>query len=123
MDNLHKIIEELRHRRAEFANRLERIRHDKNRVDGPVSADFNEQVVERENDEVLANLERTTVADLQQMDHALQRVEAGLYPICETCGDRIEMDRLRAMPHATVCAGCLREAAKKSPKPMSRARH
>lgn len=106
MHELTPLIETLRKLRAEFSERLDRIRHERHHVDGPVSADFKEQVVERENDEVLARLETATEQDLRQMDHALRRVAAGLYPICESCGDRIEMDRLRAMPHATTCKGC-----------------
>ena len=114
MHELPSIIEKLRHLRAEFSDRLERIRRDRNRAEGPLSADFKEQAVERENDEVLTKLVQTTAADLHQMDHALQRVELGLYPLCEVCGDRIEMDRLRAMPFATVCAACVKTAERAS---------
>ncbi len=107
MSELQSLIERLRTLRAEFAERLAAIRHDHHHVDGPVSADFKEQVTERENDEVLARLEVATQADLKQMDHALSRVDAGLYPLCERCGERIEMQRLQAMPFATVCARCV----------------
>ena len=116
MHDLHAITEKLRQLRAEFSDRLDRIRRDRHHVDGPVSADFKEQVVERENDDVLARLETATEADLRQMDHALDRVQAGLYPLCEDCGDRIEMDRLRAMPFATVCKRCVAKAEAKTPK-------
>jgi DnaK suppressor protein len=107
MNEVTHLIEKLRSLRTEMAERLQRIRNDRRRVEGPVSADFKEQVVERENDEVLAQLEDTTAADLRQMEHALSRVDAGLYPLCETCGDRIEMDRLRALPFATTCRVCV----------------
>ena len=78
MHKLTPLIEHLHTLRAEFSERLDRIRHDRRHVDGPVSADFKEQAVERENDEVLARLESATEQDLRQMDHALRRVEAGL---------------------------------------------
>lgn len=106
MHQMNPVIEKLRHLRAEFSDRLERIRHDRRHVEGPVSADFKEQVVERENDEVLERLEAATAADLKQMEHALRRVETGLYPLCEVCGDRIEMERLQIMPFATTCRLC-----------------
>lgn len=111
MQDHHSLIEKLRQLRTEFADRLERIRRDRHHVEGPVSADSEEQVVDRENDEVLARLEATTAADLRQMDHALERVQAGLYPQCEVCGDRIEFERLSAMPFATVCASCAKKAS------------
>lgn len=111
MQELTTIIAELRKLRAEFSERLERIRRDRHHAEGPVSADFAEQATERENDEVLAQLEGSTAADLKQMDHALRRVEAGLYPLCEICGARIEMDRLRVMPFATVCGACAAKGA------------
>ncbi|HZP13978.1 MAG TPA: TraR/DksA family transcriptional regulator [Nevskiaceae bacterium] len=108
MNELHSLIERLRTMRTEFGHRLDRIRHDRHHKDGPVSADFKEQVTERENDEVLARLETATTTDLRQIDHALSRVEAGLYPLCERCGERIEMQRLQAMPFATVCTRCVK---------------
>ena len=114
MNDFSPFIERLHQLRTEFSERLERIRHDRHHVEGPVSADFKEQVTERETDEVLARLETTTQADLRQIDHALQRVEAGLYPVCERCGERIEMERLRAMPHATVCTRCVAAEERKS---------
>jgi DnaK suppressor protein len=110
MTNIQTIVHKLQRMRAEFADRLHRIRQDRHHVDGPVSANFSEQVTERENDEVLAKLEASTAADLKQMEHALSRVEAGLYPICEVCGARVEMDRLRAMPFATTCVRCAKKA-------------
>jgi RNA polymerase-binding transcription factor DksA len=49
--------------------------------------------------------------DLAQLDHALARIDAGLYPLCETCGARIEMDRLRVTPQATQCRICAPDPA------------
>lgn len=38
--------------------------------------------------------------------HALQKLEAGTYGICESCNAEIGIDRLRIMPMATMCLAC-----------------
>ncbi len=43
---------------------------------------------------------------LEDMFHALERIESGLYGICEECGDAIAVERLEALPHTTRCTGC-----------------
>jgi RNA polymerase-binding transcription factor DksA len=40
------------------------------------------------------------------VDRTLARLEAGLYPTCEACGERIEMDRLKANAVETKCWKC-----------------
>ena len=40
---------------------------------------------------------------------ALQRLGAGLYGICDECGGRIDLERLKAQPTASVCIACKKE--------------
>ncbi len=102
----------LRARRAELADRLERIHNDRTHVDGPVSPDFADQAQQRENDEVLDQLEPSTAEQLQQFEHAIRRAEAGAYGICEVCGEPIDMRRLALLPQSTACAGCAERGAR-----------
>jgi sigma-B regulation protein RsbU (phosphoserine phosphatase) len=44
---------------------------------------------------------------LGQVDAALDRVEAGVYGLCEVCHDTVESDRLLADPLVKVCIGCM----------------
>ena len=46
---------------------------------------------------------------------ALQRIEDGEFGICESCGDDISVERLRARPVTTLCIECKRrqEASEK----------
>lgn len=37
---------------------------------------------------------------------ALERLEAGTYGKCESCGEEIPLDRLEAIPTARLCVGC-----------------
>ncbi|SFB70258.1 transcriptional regulator, TraR/DksA family [Nocardioides terrae] len=43
---------------------------------------------------------------LEEVDAALERVEAGTYGICETCGGPIGEGRLDARPVARTCIRC-----------------
>jgi len=96
----------LRSRRDELADRLERIHRDRTQADGPVAADFADQAQQRENDEVLDQLEPATAEQLEQYEHAIRRAESGAYGICEVCGEPIDERRLALLPQATTCTGC-----------------
>ena len=43
---------------------------------------------------------------LEQTEHALERLRAGTYGICENCGNPIGKLRLQARPRATLCMSC-----------------
>lgn len=47
--------------------------------------------------------------ELEEVIHALSKLKNGTYGICETSGNKISIERLRAKPHARYC---LREAKK-----------
>jgi DnaK suppressor protein len=40
------------------------------------------------------------------IDEALRKIKEGNYGICESCGDEIGEDRLRAMPLTKLCLSC-----------------
>lgn len=70
------------------------------------SADSAEQVTERENEDVLRNLQEETRIELQQVRSALKRIETGDYGTCTKCGEEISPERLNALPYATFCIRC-----------------
>jgi RNA polymerase-binding protein DksA len=41
--------------------------------------------------------------ELEQIDHALERIAAGTYGVCEVCQRPIPVERLEARPFATLC--------------------
>ena len=43
---------------------------------------------------------------LEQVDSALEDIEAGRYGICHDCGNEIVAARLRVVPFATRCVSC-----------------
>lgn len=54
----------------------------------------------------LAGLGAEAKKELDDIDHALERMDDGTYGICESCGKRIAVGRLRARPMATRCVDC-----------------
>ncbi|MGO2747894.1 TraR/DksA family transcriptional regulator [Microbacterium sp.] len=44
--------------------------------------------------------------ELQQVDDALARMDAGTYGVCTNCGRRIPIARLRVRPFAELCVPC-----------------
>ncbi len=43
---------------------------------------------------------------LQRINMALQRLDAGTYGLCNECGMKIPPERLEILPYATLCVNC-----------------
>lgn len=43
---------------------------------------------------------------IEAIDKALHKIHAGIYGSCELCGQDISVQRLRAIPWATLCKTC-----------------
>jgi DnaK suppressor protein len=56
------------------------------------------------NREIDYTLEENSANVLAEIDAALERLDAGKYGTCETCGKPIEPERLEHLPWATQCA-------------------
>lgn len=50
---------------------------------------------------------------LREIEEALDRVEDGSFGICDKCGEKIPIGRLKAMPFTTVCVKCKSEEEKR----------
>ena len=60
--------------------------------------------------EVSSQLVEVESRELTRIEHALERMEKGEYGQCEYCGCNIPMARLTALPYASFCIKCQREA-------------
>ena len=62
--------------------------------------------------DVTTDLERRIALEAQKrnslagIEHALQKIDAGTYGICDNCGQPIDPARLEALPHAAYCMAC-----------------
>ena len=54
----------------------------------------------------VATLVQQAERHLTEIDAALARVDAGIYGICERCGQPIPAGRLEARPTARTCVAC-----------------
>jgi len=70
---------------------------------GDDQADTGAKTFEREHELALTQNARELLAQTQ---HALDRIEAGTYGTCESCGEAIGKARLQAFPRAVLCVTC-----------------
>ena len=92
--------------RQQLGARLLRLRDDGWHRLRPLAADAGDRAQETQNDEVLERLEASTQRLVNQYQHAIARLDAGLYGVCEECDYPIESERLHAVPQATLCSVC-----------------
>ncbi|HUW44985.1 MAG TPA: TraR/DksA C4-type zinc finger protein [Dehalococcoidia bacterium] len=59
-------------------------------------------------------LEERLGESLNEVEHALQKYEAGTYGLCDSCGQTIERARLEAIPQASLCLNCKAQQAKET---------
>jgi DnaK suppressor protein len=72
----------------------------------PASAEAGSMAFEYEKE---LSIERNTLDLLNKVEHALTRLEAGKFGICEECGEAIPIARLEVLPYATLCVDCARK--------------
>lgn len=106
MQNSQAIRQQLTNRQYEIQRRLQSITRDLRHESQPLTADFAEQAVEVENDQVLDALDHSIRMELEQIEKTLARMNKGSYGICETCGKPIAAKRMEALPHAARCIAC-----------------
>lgn len=100
------IKQRLHNLRASLLERKKRVDSDLQRESGPLPADFSEQATAVENDEALIAIQGELQLQLNQIQHALQRVESGEYGLCEGCNQNISSARLNAIPSTSLCISC-----------------
>ncbi len=113
--DLDAVKEALLATRTELLERVRRLDKDVHHREEPLPADFAEQAVALENQEVLEALDEDARIELRQIDKALRRLEEGVYGSCASCGEAIAPERLRAISWATLCIDCASLAEQKSP--------
>lgn len=101
------IIERLRERQAELQDRLDKVEASLRKTH---AKDWEEQAIERENDEVVELLDENIRTELGQINIALKRVEKDEYGICAICDEPIPLGRLEALPFTDRCVSCASES-------------
>lgn len=50
---------------------------------------------------------------LKKIDHALTKIDAGAFGVCEACEEEISLKRLEARPETTLCIRCKEDQEKR----------
>ena len=74
------------------------------------SGDMVDAALDSVQDEISSQLAEVESRELARIEYALERMRAGHFGLCEACGTNIPMARLNALPYATLCIKCQREA-------------
>jgi len=100
-------IQEIKAKLEARLRELDKRAHDiDDELSEPGDNDWSENAAESENDEVLEQVGNLAVVETQKIKAALGKIDAGTYGICETCGEKIAIKRLEALPYATTCIDC-----------------
>jgi len=98
-------------KRTELAQRL-----------GVTQATERQEVAEGQNDnaqlwevsDIRDDLDSQAATELDQVNQALARLDAGEYGLCAHCEEPIAEARLKVLPYATLCIQCAGEAEESS---------
>jgi DnaK suppressor protein len=101
---MHNNKEQLLALQKVFNNRIVKI--DKDLHSRLSSAKFSEQAVDHQNDDVILNLKNEAQQELEQVNHALLKIERDVYGTCEKCHSVISTERLDAIPFTAYCKNC-----------------
>lgn len=96
-------LQQLNVLREELTTRLQNLSVDRSKSH---SIDSSEQAVERENDEVIDQLEADAREELMQVEQAIKRIGNDTYGICTKCEEEISPERLGAIPYVALCINC-----------------
>jgi len=105
-----ELYERLQKEKAELLEKIEQIR-----ARGQPSAERREGSPfgkREEGADEASELEKRLVQEkklydaLADVEHALEKYDAGTYGTCDSCGQPIEQARLEAMPQASLCLNC-----------------
>jgi RNA polymerase-binding transcription factor DksA len=111
-----ELYEKLKKEKTELLEKLEQLRTlgqpSAERKEGSPFGKREEGADEASELEKRLALEERLGESLNEVEHALQKYEAGTYGLCDSCGQPIEQGRLEAIPQASLCLSCKAKQAK-----------
>lgn len=105
-----KLYEKLKEERRQLLEALEQLearqQPPRERREGSPFGKKEEEATEAFELEKRLTLGKKLKSTLAEVEHALEKYEAGTYGICDSCGQAIESARLEALPQANLCLTC-----------------
>lgn len=114
MSEMTSIRNDLEARLAQLKARIRRAEEHWQSTGKEERADWEEIAQLREDDGVVDALEDAALAEIDSIELALRRLDQGAYGVCASCDESIGVNRLRAIPTATLCLRCAQRAAQGS---------
>ena len=109
-DALLRLHKSLLGRRTALLKKLaEDLNNLRNFQNGDSGGDSADAAFESGSDEMHSHLAELDSRELTQIDRALTRLKQGTYGQCESCGGKIPVGRLNALPYTTLCIECQRD--------------
>ena len=93
-------------KRAELLGRRQALKTDEEELQSTLEADWEDAAANKTATDALAHLSDLELAQLRRITGALERIAAGTYGTCVSCGEPIPAGRLDVMPEAPTCAEC-----------------
>ena len=113
-----ELYERLKKEKAELLEKIEQLRvlgqPSAERREGSPFGKREEGADEASELEKRLALEERLGESLNEVEHALQKYEAGTYGLCDSCGQPIEKARLEAIPQASLCLSCKAKQVKET---------
>ncbi len=77
-------------------------------------ADVEDLASEATDESIVSSIIEMESIELEQIERALDALDDGEYGICDACNEPINIERLEALPFASMCISCKREEEKKN---------
>jgi RNA polymerase-binding protein DksA len=98
--------EQLRERRKQYLDEFRRAEADLEAIAEERESELEEHAQEEQSARLLKRMDDRTLHAVREIDAALQRILKANYGICEACGHRITIARLRVLPATRFCTDC-----------------
>jgi len=124
MSKLTELYEQLKKEHVRLQAELQRLKAEEKSADrqreGSPFGKREEGATEAFEMEKRMALEQRLTKALAEVEHAIKKYEAGIYDICDICGNTIELARLEALPQASLCLQCKANQAKDARSRLAR---
>ncbi len=77
------------------------------------AGDVVDAALDSAHDELSSQLAEVESRELASIENALEQMRLGQYGNCQSCDATIPLARLQALPYATLCINCQRDAEKR----------
>jgi len=101
-----KLREQLERKRREANEAYRRSQAVNREATAEPLQDLADQASEGYRKEFLYSLSDSERETLMQVEEALRRLDEGTYEECSSCGEKIPLARLKAIPWASLCIDC-----------------